>query len=130
MIDDTWGPGERQAYHAISLGFYEGELIRRVEPTVALRAEITPLSGASEPSVLAREPWQSEQYMVCVPTAPVLPKGRRQGILDSLMPRRARSRPVAGLRGGGTSRSGRSRQSGFLQSADSRTFRGPAGESA
>ncbi len=28
----AWGPGERQAYHAISLGFYEGELIRRVDP--------------------------------------------------------------------------------------------------
>jgi CubicO group peptidase (beta-lactamase class C family) len=27
-----WTPGERQAYHAISLGFYEGELIRRVDP--------------------------------------------------------------------------------------------------
>jgi len=27
-----WPPGERQAYHAISLGFYEGELIRRVDP--------------------------------------------------------------------------------------------------
>ncbi len=27
-----WAPGERQAYHAISLGFYEGELIRRVDP--------------------------------------------------------------------------------------------------
>ena len=27
-----WEPGERQAYHAISLGFYEGELIRRVDP--------------------------------------------------------------------------------------------------
>lgn len=28
----AWGPGERQAYHAITLGFYEGELIRRVDP--------------------------------------------------------------------------------------------------
>jgi CubicO group peptidase (beta-lactamase class C family) len=28
----AWQPGERQAYHAISLGFYEGELIRRVDP--------------------------------------------------------------------------------------------------
>jgi len=28
----AWKPGERQAYHAISLGFYEGELIRRVDP--------------------------------------------------------------------------------------------------
>ena len=28
----AWEPGERQAYHAISLGFYEGELIRRVNP--------------------------------------------------------------------------------------------------
>ena len=27
-----WPPGERQAYHAISLGFYEGEMIRRVDP--------------------------------------------------------------------------------------------------
>jgi CubicO group peptidase (beta-lactamase class C family) len=28
----AWPPGERQAYHAISLGFYQGELIRRVDP--------------------------------------------------------------------------------------------------
>lgn len=28
----AWAPGSRQAYHAISLGFYEGELIRRVDP--------------------------------------------------------------------------------------------------
>lgn len=28
----AWKPGERQAYHAISLGFYQGELIRRVDP--------------------------------------------------------------------------------------------------
>jgi CubicO group peptidase (beta-lactamase class C family) len=27
----AWEPGERQAYHAISLGFYEGEIIRRVD---------------------------------------------------------------------------------------------------
>ena len=27
-----WEPGARQAYHAISLGFYEGELLRRVDP--------------------------------------------------------------------------------------------------
>jgi CubicO group peptidase (beta-lactamase class C family) len=27
-----WEPGMRQAYHAISLGFYEGELLRRVDP--------------------------------------------------------------------------------------------------
>jgi CubicO group peptidase (beta-lactamase class C family) len=27
-----WPPGTHQAYHAISLGFYEGELIRRVDP--------------------------------------------------------------------------------------------------
>ena len=29
----AWEPGTRQAYHAISLGFYEGELIRRVDPS-------------------------------------------------------------------------------------------------
>jgi CubicO group peptidase (beta-lactamase class C family) len=28
----AWPPGERQAYHAISLGFYESELIRRIDP--------------------------------------------------------------------------------------------------
>lgn len=28
----AWGPGERVAYHAISLGFYEGEILRRVDP--------------------------------------------------------------------------------------------------
>lgn len=27
-----WPPGTRQAYHALSLGFYEGELLRRVDP--------------------------------------------------------------------------------------------------
>ena len=27
-----WAPGTRQAYHAISLGFYESELIRRIDP--------------------------------------------------------------------------------------------------
>jgi CubicO group peptidase (beta-lactamase class C family) len=27
-----WEPGQRQAYHAISLGFYEGELLRRIDP--------------------------------------------------------------------------------------------------
>lgn len=28
----AWEPGTRQAYHAISIGFYEGELLRRVDP--------------------------------------------------------------------------------------------------
>ncbi|MGA2821804.1 MAG: serine hydrolase domain-containing protein [Anaerolineales bacterium] len=28
----AWEPGMRQAYHAQSLGFYEGELLRRVDP--------------------------------------------------------------------------------------------------
>ena len=28
----AWEPGTRQAYHVISLGFYEGELLRRVDP--------------------------------------------------------------------------------------------------
>jgi CubicO group peptidase (beta-lactamase class C family) len=28
----AWEPGTRQAYHAISLGFYENELLRRVDP--------------------------------------------------------------------------------------------------
>jgi CubicO group peptidase (beta-lactamase class C family) len=28
----AWEPGSRQAYHAITLGFYEGELMRRLDP--------------------------------------------------------------------------------------------------
>jgi CubicO group peptidase (beta-lactamase class C family) len=34
MADEkpVWPPGTRQAYHVISLGFYEGELLRRVDP--------------------------------------------------------------------------------------------------
>jgi CubicO group peptidase (beta-lactamase class C family) len=28
----VWPPGTRQAYHAITIGFYEGELLRRVDP--------------------------------------------------------------------------------------------------
>ncbi|HKH90408.1 MAG TPA: serine hydrolase domain-containing protein [Gemmatimonadaceae bacterium] len=28
----AWPPGQRQAYHALSLGFYEGELLRRIDP--------------------------------------------------------------------------------------------------
>jgi len=28
----TWEPGVHQAYHALTLGFYEGELMRRVDP--------------------------------------------------------------------------------------------------
>jgi CubicO group peptidase (beta-lactamase class C family) len=28
----TWEPGMRQAYHAITLGFYENELLRRIDP--------------------------------------------------------------------------------------------------
>jgi CubicO group peptidase (beta-lactamase class C family) len=28
----AWEPGSRQAYHAITLGFYEGELLRRLDP--------------------------------------------------------------------------------------------------
>jgi CubicO group peptidase (beta-lactamase class C family) len=28
----AWPPGTRQAYHAVTLGFYEGELLRRIDP--------------------------------------------------------------------------------------------------
>lgn len=28
----AWTPGSRQAYHALTLGFFEGELLRRVDP--------------------------------------------------------------------------------------------------
>jgi CubicO group peptidase (beta-lactamase class C family) len=28
----AWPPGSRQAYHAVTLGFYQGELLRRIDP--------------------------------------------------------------------------------------------------
>lgn len=28
----AWTPGTRQAYHALTIGFYEGELLRRIDP--------------------------------------------------------------------------------------------------
>ena len=28
----AWQPGSRQAYHAVTLGYYQGELIRRIDP--------------------------------------------------------------------------------------------------
>lgn len=28
----AWPPGERQAYHAVTLGYYESELLRRIDP--------------------------------------------------------------------------------------------------
>jgi CubicO group peptidase (beta-lactamase class C family) len=28
----AWEPGMRQAYHAVTIGFYEGELLRRIDP--------------------------------------------------------------------------------------------------
>ena len=28
----AWEPGTRQAYHALTLGFYEGEILRRIDP--------------------------------------------------------------------------------------------------
>jgi CubicO group peptidase (beta-lactamase class C family) len=28
----AWEPGTRQAYHALTLGFHEGELLRRIDP--------------------------------------------------------------------------------------------------
>ena len=30
--EPAWEPGTRQAYHGLTLGFYEGELMRRVDP--------------------------------------------------------------------------------------------------
>ena len=31
--EPAWEPGTRQGYHAVTLGFYEGELLRRVDPS-------------------------------------------------------------------------------------------------
>lgn len=31
-LKPAWPPGERQAYHAVSLGYFESELLRRIDP--------------------------------------------------------------------------------------------------
>ena len=58
---------------------------------------------ASEPAVVAFEPWQSLQNIVCVPTALVVPAvffhGASQGILVDRMLRRPMSRPVLFITG-------------------------------
>jgi CubicO group peptidase (beta-lactamase class C family) len=49
-----WPPGERQAYHAITLGFYENELVRRIDPEHRTIGQVlhediaTPLGVGSE----------------------------------------------------------------------------------
>jgi CubicO group peptidase (beta-lactamase class C family) len=41
-----WEPGSRQAYHALTLGFYEGELLRRLDQRVYARNLEVPSGGA------------------------------------------------------------------------------------
>ena len=46
-----WPPGERQAYHAITLGFYENELVRRIDPGHRTIGEVlqSPMERQSPP---------------------------------------------------------------------------------
>ena len=53
----AWEPGTRQAYHALSLGFYEGELLRRVDPHHrSLGGRLDPSRQRSQASASARAP--------------------------------------------------------------------------
>jgi CubicO group peptidase (beta-lactamase class C family) len=38
----AWEPGTRQAYHGLTLGFYEGELMRRVDPAPSQSRAVLP----------------------------------------------------------------------------------------
>ena len=68
-----WPPGERQAYHAITLGFYENELVRRIDPgrrTIGrvLHEEIaTPLGIADEVYIGTPSSVPDERLAVLVP---------------------------------------------------------------
>ncbi len=68
-----WPPGERQAYHAITLGFYENELVRRIDPdhrTIGrvLREDIaTPLGVGDEMYIGTPASLPDERLAVLVP---------------------------------------------------------------
>jgi hypothetical protein len=49
-----WPPGERQAYHAITLGFYENELVRRIDPATGPSASYSTRTSPSRSKSLAR----------------------------------------------------------------------------
>lgn len=68
-----WPPGERQAYHAITLGFYENELVRRIDPghrTIGqvLHEDIaTPLGVGNEVFIGAPSSLSDERLAALVP---------------------------------------------------------------
>lgn len=68
-----WPPGERQAYHAITLGFYENELVRRIDPShrtigQMLHEDIaTPLGVGDEVYIGAPSSLPDERLAALVP---------------------------------------------------------------
>ncbi len=71
-----WPPGERQAYRAITLGFYENELVRRIDPPTA------PSARSSTRTSPCR--WESARRSTSArrrrcPTTGSLPSPRRVG---------------------------------------------------
>lgn len=68
-----WPPGQRQAYHAITLGFYENELVRRIDPDrrtigqVLQRDIATPLGVADEVYIGAPSSLPDQRLAALVP---------------------------------------------------------------
>ena len=60
--EPAWEPGTRQAYHAITLGFYEGELLRRIDPRHRC------LGQFFQDEIAA--PWERTSTSVCRRTMP------------------------------------------------------------
>jgi Beta-lactamase len=51
----AWEPGTRQAYHGITIGFYQGELLRRIDPQHRSLADIIRIGteGAQTATLIA-----------------------------------------------------------------------------
>ena len=62
----AWEPGTRQAYHAITLGFYESELLRRVDTKHRSLRTILPSRNSSSigPRILHRPAGRYSQFQV------------------------------------------------------------------
>ena len=129
----AWEPGTRQAYHAITLGFYEGELLRRVDPQhrslgqffqdeiatpLALDAYIRVPDGDSECApghARAAGPARDAARLSAPADARLdesplehLPRARRQSGIDGLhgSAARLRAQPRSAVRRGGRHRAG------------------------
>jgi CubicO group peptidase (beta-lactamase class C family) len=66
-----WPPGERQAYHAITLGFYENELVRRIDPAhrtigQVLHEDIASPLGIGDEVYIGAPAWLTDERLAAL----------------------------------------------------------------